>query len=49
MISEIEYTGPDPRDEPRCPVHDCPLVRGECPACRDEAKAEDHELPDFHD
>lgn len=43
MISEIEYTGPDPRDEPRCEIHDCPLVRGECPECKAEEVADDED------
>lgn len=41
MISELDYTGPPPEWEPICVAHGVPMVRGECPLCRDEAKAED--------
>lgn len=41
MISDLEYSGPPPAHEPRCEIHDCALVKGECPQCRDEERAEE--------
>lgn len=41
MVSEAEMTGPDPADEPRCEIHQIPLIKGECPACKAEDQADD--------
>lgn len=42
MISECDYTGPPPREEPACEQHpNTRLEDGECPVCREEAKADE--------
>ena len=44
MISELEYSGPPPSAEPKCDLHGCHFDKhGECPVCRDEARARDAE------